>query len=410
MGDSELRRIGDGLLEDALGSFPIVVLSGARQTGKSTLASRGQAAAHRAYVSLDDIDVLDRARNAPEALATSHSKITIDEVQRAPELLLAIKRVVDRDPARTPGRFLLTGSANLLLMKGVSETLAGRAVHLTLNPMTRRELLGTPSSGPWDDLFKTARKDWPDLLRAQKMTPANWVTTVQKGGYPVPAHRLRKPQERALWHASYVQTYLERDLRDLSTISDLVDFRRLMRAACLRLGNLVNQTELGRDVGMPQSTVFRHLDLIEISHLLVRLPPYSRNRTSRLIKTPKLFWNDTALALQLSGEAEPRGAHLENHVLSELLTWKGTRIDGPQVMYWRTASGHEVDFLIEWKGRLLPIEVKATPRPGTKDAKSLLAFREEYGKETLPGLLLHTGDDIYWLADSVLAAPWWVVA
>jgi predicted AAA+ superfamily ATPase len=226
----------------------------------------------------------------------------------------------------------------------------------------------------------------------------------------VPAHHLRRAPERALWHSGYAQTYLERDLRDLSSVDSLPAFRRLMRAACLRIGNLVNQTELGRDVGMPQPTVSRHLDLLEVSYLLVRLPAFAVNRTSRLIKAPKLYWSDTALALHLAGEDEPRGAHLENLVLGDLLAWSAALLDAPQVMYWRTASGREVDFVVEWKGRLLPVEVKTTARPRSGDADALRAFREEYGSRALAGLLLHTGESVSWLADGVLAAPWWSVS
>jgi predicted AAA+ superfamily ATPase len=182
-----------------------------------------------------------------------------------------------------------------------------------------------------------------------------------------------------------------------------------MRAACLRIGNLVNQTELGRDVGLPQPTVSRHLDLLETSYLLVRLPAYGVNRTSRLIKTPKLYWSDTALALHLAGEDEPRGAHLENLVLGDLLAWSASLFDAPQLTYWRTAAGREVDFVIEWRGRLLPVEVKATTRPRTGDAAALRAFREEYGRRSRAGLLLHAGEEVSWLTNGVLAAPWWSV-
>jgi hypothetical protein len=160
---------------------------------------------------------------------------------------------------------------------------------------------------------------------------------------------------------------------------------------------------------MPQPTVSRHLDLLEVSYLLVRLPAFAVNRTSRLIKAPKLYWSDTALALHLAGEEQPRGAHLENLVLGDLLAWSAALLDAPQVMYWRTASGREVDFVVEWKGRLLPVEVKTTARPRSGDADALRAFREEYGSRALAGLLLHTGDSVSWLADGVLAAPWWSV-
>jgi hypothetical protein len=405
-GMNALPRLLAPQVRKALRTSPVVVLGGSRQTGKSTLVRKGAIGRGRRYLSLDDVDVLDRALRAPEALLRDAGRLTLDEVQRAPELLLAVKRAVDDE--RTPGRFLLTGSANLLLMKRVSDTLAGRAVYLTLRPLTRLELLGRGSAGTWSELFRRKDRAWPDLLRARGDAD-DWRDVVRRGGYPVPAHHLRRAPERALWHSGYTQTYLERDLRDLSSVDSLPAFRRLMRAACLRIGNLVNQTELGRDVGMPQPTVSRHLDLLEVSYLLVRLPAFAVNRTSRLIKAPKLYWSDTALALHLAGEDEPRCAHLENLVLSDLLAWSAALLGAPQVMYWRTASGREVDFVVEWKGRLLPVEVKTTARPRSGDADALRAFREEYGSRALAGLLLHTGESVSWLADGVLAAPWWSV-
>lgn len=401
-----LPRLLAGALRTALRTSPVVVLTGARQTGKSTLARR-ETGARRLYLSLDEVDVLERAEREPDALVRERDALTIDEVQRSPGLLLAVKRAVDED--RRPGRFLLTGSANLLLMKRVSESLAGRAVHLTLRPLTRREMLGNGAAGRWADLFGSAPGDWPELLRGGEAAAEDWREATRRGGYPTPAHHLHAAEERALWHAGYTRTYLERDLAELSAVASLVDFRRLMRAACLSIGNLVNQTELGRDVGLPQATVHRHLDLLEVSYQLVRLPAYAVNRTSRLIRTPKLYWGDTALALHLAGEDEPRGAHLENLVLCDLLAWSASLNDAPQVLYWRTASGREVDFVVEWKGRLLPIEVKASARPRVDEAAGLRAFRSEYGRAALPGLLLHTGAAVGWLADGVLMTPWWRV-
>ena len=170
-------------------------------------------------------------------------------------------------------------------------------------------------------------------------------------------------EDRDIWFDGYVRSYLERDLQELSAIAALPDFRRLMRAACLRLGQLVNQTELGRDVALPQPTVHRYLHLLETSYLLVRLPAYAVNRSKRLIKSPKLYWGDTGVGLYLAQGVEPDGVHLENLVLHDLLAWRDARLDRAEVFYWRTAIGEEVDFVIEAGGRLLPIEVKATGRP-----------------------------------------------
>jgi predicted AAA+ superfamily ATPase len=182
-----------------------------------------------------------------------------------------------------------------------------------------------------------------------------------------------------------------------------------MRAACLRLGNLINQTELARDVGLSQPTVHRHLGLMEASYQAVSLPAYSVNRTKRLIKSPKLYWTDTALAMHLAGETKPRGAHLENLILGDLLVWRETVADSPQLFYWRTTTGEEVDFVIERQGKLLPIEVKSTSRPRLRDARGLQIYRQEYSDASLGGLLIHTGSETRWLAKGVLAAPWWRV-
>jgi len=178
-----------------------------------------------------------------------------------------------------------------------------------------------------------------------------------------------------------------------------------MRAACLRLGNLVNQAELARDIGISRPTAHRYLNL-ETSFQLVRLEPFSVNRTKRLIKSPKLYWGDTGLALYLGGQAEPTGAHLENLVLADLLAWRDGQIPRPEVLYWRTATDLEVDLVIESGAALLAIEVKATSRPGAADVRGLRAFRDEYSDLFAGGLLLHDDDEIQWLSDRILAVPW----
>ena len=400
-----LPRLLVAPLEHHLRVMPAVIVTGARQTGKSTLVRRLLAGARR-YRSLDDLDVYELARRDPAALVGGEQPLAIDEVQRAPELLSVIKRVIDRD--RHPGRFLLTGSANLLLMRRVSESLAGRASYLTLWPMARGEQRGDGACGAWEQLVLSHERDWLALL-AERGERSDWRAIARRGGFPTPAVHLRGAEERAVWFDGYVRTYLERDLQELSAVANLPDFRRLMRAACLRLGQLVNQSEMGRDVGLPQPTVHRYLNLLETSYVLVRLPSYSVHRTKRLIKSPKLYWADTGLALRIAGETEPRGAHLENLVLGDLLVWRDTRLRRPELFYWRTVVGDEVDFVIEAAGRLLPVEVKATTRPRLRDARNIRTFRREYGERARPGLLLHAGSRLEWLTEDVLAAPWWRV-
>lgn len=407
MNDWALPRLLAQPVAAALRVMPAVVVTGARQTGKSTLVGQLAPVDDRLYLTLDDLDVLDQAVAAPADLVARAPKMTLDEIQRAPALLHAIKRAIDQ--RRTRGRFVLTGSANLLLMRSVSESLAGRATYLTLWPMTRREQLGLGRAGIWDELLAAADDDWVDIVRADRTDADDWTALARRGGYPTAALELETADDRATWFAGYVRTYLERDLQEISSVTALPDLRRLMRAACLRIGQMLNQTELGRDVALPQPTVHRYLNLLETSYQLVRIPAYAVNRTKRLIKTPKLYWADTGLAMHLAGIDEPEGPHLENLVLNDLLAWRDSRTKPSEVLYWRTATGEEVDFVLEVDRKVIPIEIKATARPRVDDARHLKSFREEYKGRARPALLLHTGERVEWLAPGILAAPWWRV-
>jgi uncharacterized protein len=387
----------------------VVVLSGARQTGKTTLVRSMAAFADRPYLTLDDFDLREQALRYPESVVARAPALVLDEVQRAQDLLIAVKKAVDEDPVRRPGRFVLTGSANLLMLERISESLAGRAVYVTLWPLTHRERRGLGQVGAWSQLLEVPFTAWRDALAAQPAAPEDWRQAVRLGGLPVPAHDLETDEERALWFSGYVQTYLERDLQALRAVENLADFRRLMRAACLRIGGLVNQAELGRDVGIVQPQVHRFLNLMEASYQAVRLPAYAVNRTRRLIKAPKLYWSDPALAMFLAGESEPRGAHLENLVLGDLLAWRDLEARRPEILYWRTTTDLEVDLVVETPQRLLPIEVKGASRVTTGDAKSLEAFLDEYPDRADGGLVLYGGTETFPLTRRVLATPWWQV-
>lgn len=386
--------------------MPATVVVGARQTGKSTLA-RELIKGKRNFYTLDDLEVLDAARRDPDSLVGGTTPVTLDEVQREPNILHAVKRSIDND--RRPGRFLLTGSANLLLMGKVSESLAGRASYLTLWPMTRREQMGEGRCGFWEELLAVDEKDWIELLKSQSPKPAKWKDLAIRGGFPTPALEMKSADERAIWFDGYVRTYLERDLQTLSSIENLPDFRRLMRVLCHRLGSVLNQSGVGRDVGLAQPTVHRYLNLLETSYLLVRVPAYSVNRTKRLVKSPKIYWGDTGIALHLAELNEPGGEHLENLILSDLLAWRDGRLNRAEIFYWQTKTGEEVDFVIETGDKLLPIEVKSSTKPRLDDIKNLRTFCSEYGKQSIAGLLLHDGELIEWLAPNILAVPWWRV-
>ena len=410
-------RALEPILQARLATFPVVVITGARQTGKSTLA-REMGGDARTYLTLDDYAVLDQARNAPDALlwrsASSPAfpsdfdiapSLTLDEIQRAPDLLLAIKRAVDAD--RTPGRFLLTGSANLDLMRGVSETLAGRAVYVTLWPMTRREAEGQGRAGAWDVLVDEPPARWLEVLAdTAPATRSTWRELALRGGYPFPALHLGSRPDREAWFEAYLRTYLERDLRQLAAIDNLVAFQRLVRAVAHRSGGLMNQARLARDAGLPPTTAQRYLHLLETSYQLLRVESYTVNRNKRLVKSPKLYWCDPGLALHLAGGAEPGGAHLENLIACDLFAWRETRPRRPNILFWRTSQGAEVDFVIETPRELIPVEVKSSRTVRVSDARHLDTFMSEYGDRVRAGLLLYGGRATYWLNKRVLAVPW----
>ena len=399
-----LPRAAGPQLQRRLQAFPVTAVIGARQTGKSTLV-RSDGDDDRLYVTLDDVDARDQAARRPQELLGRARRITVDEVQRSPDLLLAIKAAVDE--ARVPGQFLLTGSANLLLMERVADSLAGRAAYLTLHPLTAGELAGLGRTGRWSLFLDEPPKRWEEALASREDDVTwPWKDLAKRGGFPVPAYHLEDDEARSAWFDGYVRTYLERDLRDLAAVENLADFRRLMRAACLRLGNLLNQAELAREVGLAPSTAQRYLSLMETSFHMTRVEAFSVNRTKRLMKSPKLFWNDTGLALHLAGESEPRGAHLENVVLNDLLAWKEGRPHAPQILYWQTSKGAEVDFVVEWQGQVLPIEVKASGRVRQADARHLRVFLDEYADMASAGVILYDGNQVFWLVDRILAVPW----
>ncbi|MBM3789522.1 MAG: ATP-binding protein [Acidobacteria bacterium] len=398
-------------IERVLTQFPVVVLTGARQTGKSTLVQHLPSAGSRLYRTLDDFVTLARAQEQPEALLEEAPRMTIDEVQRTPDLLRSIKRAVDRD--RRKGRFLLTGSANLLLMHKVSESLAGRALYLHLMTMTEREKRGLCDPGIWGRLVQASSvKELRRSLEDVPPNPARWPDLALAGGFP-PAVLAVSADERLRWLEAYTRTYLERDLQEISSIGALLDFRRFMGLASLRIGRIVNQSELGRDACLSQPTVHRYLNLLETSHQVFRLPAFAASRSQRLIKSPKMYWGDSGMAAFLCGIHAPEdvygsregGAMLENLILTQILAWREVEVPRPGICYWRTATGAEVDFVIEHRNGLLPIEVKTASRPRPQLAKGLELFLDEQRDRARVGLLLYDGHEIFPLTGRVVAAP-----
>jgi len=394
------------MLRAAVKEHPVVVLTGARQVGKSTLLQRESPFSLWQYSSLDDFEILDLTQKDPQSIWAGSDNIILDEVQKCTNLLNAVKIAVDSHKGKY--HFLLSGSANLILMKQVSESLAGRAVYFTLYPMT----LGELSKSPPPDILKLLFEGKFNILKSKKPSDANPYDLMWKGfmpaliSYSSPAPVLR-------WWDGYISTYLERDLRQLSQIESLVDFRRLMIALALRCGQMLNQTEVARDIGISQPTIHRYLNLLETTCLIDRLPAFFVNRTKRLIKSPKIMFVDSGLASFLSGHYESEslvssreaGGIFESMIYLHLKSLSQQLTPNPRIYYWRTVTGKEVDFVIEWGQKLLALEVKLSDKPKYSDIENLKLFLHEY-PETAAGILIHTGNEIKVMHKKIIAIPW----
>lgn len=396
-------------LQAALRVLPVTVVTGARQTGKTTLARVIEPA--RPYFTLDDLGVLDQAQRNPDSLLATRP-IVLDEVQRVPQLLLAVKRAVDE--RRRAGDFVLTGSANLLLMGKVADTLAGRAIYLELPPFCPTEWAGRKDMlGPLDDLFAPTFdwRSWPEERGA-------WQPWLLRGGYP-PALEINPDADRDLWFSAYTQTYLERDLRQLSDVSSLPDFRRVMALAAQRTGKLLNQADLARDAGLSHATTHRHLNLLETGCLITRVSPLATNPSVAMVKMPKLFWTDCGLAASLAGiksatAIEQRldvGFWLEQTLFQTLQTWRALDPSRRKLHFWRDRAGHEVDFILEQDHKLVALEIKNSSVVTSNDMAGIRVFGETVKRKSalMRGIVLYAGKARP-LDNNNFALPWgWMV-
>jgi predicted AAA+ superfamily ATPase len=394
------------LLQSAIEDHPIVVLTGARQVGKSTLLLNADPFRTWRFHTLDDFSTLEQARSNPESLWAGTNQVVLDEVQKAPELLLAVKKTVDQHPRKY--QFVLSGSANLLLMRQVSESLAGRAIYFILDPMSIGEMHNRPHP---DLLMRTLNSEFPEeaSLPAALPNPAEYILR----GFMPPLLTLSSSQAWTRWWDGYVATYLERDLRQVAQIDALLDFRRVMELAALRSAQLINQSELSRDAHLSQPTTHRYLNLLETTHLFERLPAYTASRTTRLLKSPKAFFNDPALAVFLSGyyeledllKAREYGAYFETFIYHHLRILARLMTPSARLYFWRTLEGNEVDFVLEYGRRLLAIEVKLTDNLGYRDTAGLRLFLDNHPRASA-GLVVYCGKQIKRMDEKIVAIPW----
>lgn len=403
------RNVTDHLLQ-ALTDTPVVLVNGARQTGKSTLVQSSEPTeGGRQYLTFDDPGVLAAAKRDPMGfIAGLTAHVTLDEVQHVPELFQAIKVAVDQK--REAGRFLLTGSANVLLLPKLSESLAGRMEVLTLWPFSQGEM-NEVCEGFVDMLF-SKQPAWP-AGKSTVVRRAELFEKVLAGGYPPVVSRHREARRKA-WFQSYMMTILQRDVRDLANISDLTAMPQLLSLVASRAGGLLNFADLSRSLSLPQTTLKRYFALLETTFLVQLLRPWSVNTGQRVIRTPKLYLNDTGLVAHLVGLTPDRldldkglaGGILENFVLMELRKQSAWSKTQPQLLYWRTASGQEVDIVLEdLAGRLVGIEVKASATLHGGDLRGLQALAKAAGKRWIRGVVLYAGADVIPFAANLHGVP-----
>jgi uncharacterized protein len=397
-------RFVTAIVSTALKDTPVVMVTGPRQCGKTTLI-RDLVSGSREFLTLDDDTVLASARSDPAGLIRGLDKSALDEVQRAPELLRAIKRSVDQD--RRPGRFLLTGSANLLAIPTVSESLAGRMEIVSLLPLSQSEI------GRHKPTFLKAAFKGKVTRPSDPILGSNLVDAVLVGGYPEMLRRNR-PERRQAWARDYIRAIVERDVRDIADIEKLEQVPRLLRVLAQYSGQLTNFTQLGGQIGLDDKTTRKYVAILEQLFLVRRIEPWFRNRLNRLVKTPKLHFLDSGLLAALLGITAARiasdrtifGRILETFVFSEILkqiSWTEGRCS---VYHYRDKDQDEVDIVVEdGAGALIGIEVKAGATVNTSDFKGLRKLAAACGNDFKLGLVLYDGDTLVPFGRRLFAAP-----
>ncbi len=398
-----IKRSLESTLKEAVAEFPGVVLTGPRQSGKTTLLQRLFGAEYP-YVSLEPPDIREVAAYDPRGFLELHSPpVIFDEVQYAPDLLPYIKERIDANRNRK-GQYLMTGSQNLMLAESISESLAGRAAMLRLLPLSMREVEGRPEESlAWE-------RTRPGPPRSTPAFRGLWDRFL-RGGYPELVAQPSRDFSR--WHGSYIQTYLERDVRTLRQVGDLTQYQSFLRVLAARSAQLLNLTDVARDLGVAVNTVKAWLSVLEATYQVIVLRPYFSNVGKRLVKSPKVYFTDTGTLCYLAGLKDPEhaasgpmgGAIMETAVLSEIVKTLTHRGLDPRVYFWRTQAGTEVDFLVETASGLVAVEVKlsATPRPAM--GAVIKRLREDLTGTAQTGYVVHPGGIRLPLGSDVTAMP-----
>src|SRR5690554_1337686 len=402
-----LPRHLNAALVTALSDTPVVCLLGPRQCGKSTLALHCEPERH--FISLDEQVYLDLALRDPQGFVNDLPKrVVIDEVQRAPELVLARKRSVDAK--REPGRFLLTGSANLLQLPRLADSLAGRMECLYLHPFTVAEVRQKPGNFLGDFL---GDKLSPHIAPSRQPQRSELPNLLVAGGYPEAVFRTGDRAER--WKINYLQSLIERDVQDIAQVKDADDLLRLLELLADRTAQMVNQSALANALGHSRATIERYLTLLERLFLIRRLPAWHSNRSKRLVKTPKLHFVDSGLAATLGrldgeqwNEQRTRFGHLlESFVLQQLVAMATSMQRPPRFYHYRDKDKTEVDIVIEQRGKIWGVEIKAASSANPADAKGLHKLAATAVDAFQGGIVLYDGDATFFLdkKNNILAVP-----
>ncbi len=392
------RTLSDKLLALAR-QFPVVSVTGPRQSGKTTLTR--MVFGDYDYISLEDPDEREFAHGDPKGFLKRFTDgVILDEIQRAPTLLSYIQGIVDSD--RSPGRFILTGSQQLRIMEKVSQTLAGRTAIVILLPFSLYELLGEPSSDPWKiDTLPDKRKKPPFTLEK----------ILYQGLYPRIYDKGLDAQD---WLSAYYRTYVERDVRDITNIGNLETFQRFLRLCAGRSGQLLNHSSLASDCGISHTTARHWISILEAGFIIHLLPPHHANFSKRIIKSPKLYFLDTGLLCYLLRIQEPddilvhamKGAIFETFVVTELYKAFAHRGEMPPLYFWRDRTGHEVDIVVDTGKKLVPVEIKSGETIVSSLLDGLRYFVSLGSPASKTGVLIHGGEALY-RRENFVVRPWY---
>ncbi len=392
-------------LDTAFKSHPVVVLTGPRQVGKSTLLEHAEYLKGWRYITLDDPDALEQAREDPKGLLWEEKPTIIDEAQRCHELLLTVKYLVDKSARRR--KFILSGSGNISLRQAPRETLAGRAMYLYLTGFGFRELHGLAPQGLLDQISMGR-----EIKVSNAKSSADIARAVWKGCLPgvVLASNEKIALERL---SSYIDTYIQRDIQDLVKIRHPQHFRRLMETLAQATGCESVQDELSKTCGETRTNVSRYMSLLKETNLLYEIKGYVSNG-ERSYKQSKYFWFDSGSACFLAGirsaaelkKPHIRGRYLENFILQQILSWASLQLTPPEIFYWKPkAQDIEVDFVICSAGKAIGVEVKSSSQITFGDTRQMREFLKSH-PQVAKGIIVYTGDKIYPVATNIYAVPW----